>query len=461
MSSKQNTQLKREQLHGYQLKAVQHILDNPKSGLFLDMGLGKTASTLTAVADLFKELQAVKVLVIGTKRIAESVWGAEALKWEHLSHLRVVKIKGTQKQRVALLDRPGDVYTISRDNVAWLCQHFKFGAMPFDVLVIDESSSFKNPKSMRFKALRKCIMYFNRVVLLTGTPAPNGLIDLWAQIYLLDNGERLGRFITDFRSKYFYPGATNGHIVYNYKLKDQGEQAIYKQIGDICLSMKTGDYLKDLPDKRVVFIEVALNDKNRRQYIELEKEAVLEIEGEEISAANVLALNMKLSQLANGAVYTSEDKQILEVHDSKLEALEDLVEEAQGKPVLVSYEFISDKERILKRFKGSRTLETDKDIQDWNSGKIPMLVTHPASAGHGLNLQKGGNIIVHFSVPWSLELYEQFNARLHRQGQDQAVFVYHLIVRKSIDDAKRKALESKAMTQNDLMEALKAKIAEY
>lgn len=424
------------------------------------MGLGKTVSTLTAVSDLFDELQAVKVLVIGTKRIAESVWDAEVAKWEHLDHLRVIKVKGTQKQRAKLLEQPGDVFTISRDNVAWLCQHYKFGAMPFDMLVIDESSSFKNHRSMRFKALRKCIMHFERVVLLTGTPAPNGLLDLWAQMFLLDNGQRLGRFITQYRNKYFYPGATNGHIVYNYKLKDQGEQAIHRQIGDICLSMKAKDYLKDLPQKRDVFIEVALSDKNRKQYEELEKEAFIEIAGEEITAVNVLALNTKLSQLANGAVYT-EERDIIEVHEAKLDALADLVEEAQGKPLLVSYEFISDKDRILNKFKGARTLETDQDIKDWNEGKIPMLVTHPASAGHGLNLQKGGNIIVHFSVPWSLELYEQFNARLHRQGQENAVFVYHLIVRKSIDDSKRKALESKAMTQNDLMEALKAKIAEY
>jgi len=450
-------------LHHYQLTAIDHILNNPKCGLFLDMGLGKTVSTLTAVRKLiFEEIEISRVLVIAPKRVAESVWGAEIENWPHLKGLRAVKITGTEMQRKAALKEKGHIYLISRDNVAWLCGQYGGSTLPFDMLVIDESSSFKNPKSLRFKALKAVSPSFDRVILLTGTPAPNSLIDLWSQIYLLDRGERLGRFITQYRKDFFTPGQSNGHIVYNYKLQKGGEKAIHEKIGDICMSMKTEDYL-ELPERIDNFIKVKFPDEVQSLYDDFEREKVLQLfEDNEVSAINAAALSNKLLQFANGAVY-DENKYYHEVHSLKLDALEDLIEEANGQPVLIAWTYRHDRDRILRKLKSykPRELKTDKDIKDWNSGKIQVLTMHPASGGHGLNLQHGGNTVVWFGQTWSLELYQQLNKRLHRQGQTKPVIVHHLIGSKTIDEDVMKALKRKEAGQSGLMEAIKARINKY
>ena len=450
-------------LHEYQRFSVEHIIDNPEAGLFLDMGLGKTVSTLTAIDRLMNDYCEIsKVLVIAPKRVAEDTWTTESAKWDHLRHLRLSVVLGTERERKEALKAKADIYVINRENVAWLVGYYQ-SAFPFDMIVIDELSSFKSAKAIRFKTLRMIRPKVKRVVGLTGTPAPNGLIDLWPQLYLLDQGVRLGKTISNYRERYFTPGKRNGAVVFNYNLKTESEQAIYDKIGDICISMKAKDYLS-LPERVNHTIEVKLPKAIQEKYDTFEKEQVLAIidSDADVSAVNAAALSTKLRQFANGAIYDAE-KNFHVVHDEKLEALEEIVEAANGQPCLIFYSFKHDLVRIQKRLKGykPRMLETSADIADWNAGKIQVLLAHPASAGHGLNLQAGGNIVIWFGLNWSLELYQQANARLDRQGQIKPVIVYHLITVNSIDQKVFLSLEGKAEGQDALMDAVKAIIKKY
>jgi SNF2 family DNA or RNA helicase len=459
--------LNESNLHNYQNAAVEHILDKSHCALFLDMGLGKTVSTLTAINKLmFEDLDISSVLVVAPKRVAESVWGAETQKWDHLKHLKVVLIAGTAKQRREALSKKGDIYMLGRDNVSWLCGQYGGSMLPFDMLVLDESSSFKNPKSIRFKSLRGVQPSFKRVVALTGTPAPNSLMDLWPQIYLLDRGERLGKYVTRFREEYFRPAARNGAIVYKYDVRDDGEKRIHEAIGDICMSMKAKDYL-DLPGRIDNIISIPMPFDVAEKYKEFERDQVLQLfEGQNIedgiSAVNAAALSNKLLQFANGAVYDAE-KNVHQIHDLKIDALKEIVEDANGKPILIAWTYRSDMHRLkeaLKKYK-PRELKTDQDILDWNDGKIQILMMHPASGGHGLNLQAGGNIVVWFGQTWSLELEQQLNARLDRQGQKEVVVINKLCIEGTIDLDVIKAQERKAKGQDGLMAAVKAKIEKY
>lgn len=454
-------------LHDYQVAAVEHIMNNTHAALFLEMGLGKTVSTLTAIKKLmFEELEISKTLVVGPKRVVESVWEVECEKWEHLKDLKVSKIIGTAKQRKEALRKDADVYLISRDNISWLCGLYGGSMLPFDMLVIDELSSFKNPKSIRFKALRGVQPSFKRVIGLTGTPAPNGLIDLWSQVYLLDRGERLGKFITRFREEYFKPGKRNGSIIYKYDLAADGEARIHEKISDICMSMKAKDYL-NLPGRIDNIIKVVLPPDIQAKYEAFERDQVLQLfaeqpEDEAITAVSAAALSNKLLQFANGAVY-DDNKDWHEVHDLKIEALKEIIEDANGKPVLVAYTYQHDLYRIKEALKAYNPvqLKTDQDVRDWNAGKIRVMVMHPASGGHGLNLQAGGHIIVWFGQTWSLELEQQFNARLDRQGQKNVVIIHKLVASKTMDEDVIKSQASKSAKQDNLMEAVKAKIKKY
>lgn len=446
----------------YQDFATKHVIANPFSGLFLDMGLGKTVSTLTAVDQLmFDSCEVSKVLVIAPKRVAEDTWVTEAAKWDHLKHLRISVVLGTERQRKEALKAKADIYVINRENVAWLVGFYQ-SAFPFDMVVIDELSSFKSAKSIRFKSLRMVRPLIKRVVGLTGTPAPNGLIDLWPQLYLLDQGERLGKTITRYRENYFTPGRHNGQVVFDYKLKAESEQMIYDKIGDICISMKAKDYLS-LPERITRDVEIHLPAAIKEKYDEFERDQILALENlEDISAVNAAALTNKLLQFANGAVYDA-NKDWHTVHNAKLEALEEIVEAANGQPVLVFYSYKHDLERIQKKLKAykPRMLDSRGDIQEWNEGKIQLLLAHPASAGHGLNLQAGGNIIVWFGLTWSLELYQQANARLDRQGQTKPVIVHRLIVAGTMDEDVSKSIERKTAGQDALMDAVKVRIEKY
>lgn len=462
--------MKETDLHNYQKACVQHIISNRFCGVFLDMGLGKTVSTLTAVNHLMNDYCEINsVLVIAPKRVAESVWQEEAEKWEHLKHLRFSKITGTAKQRVAaVVETKADIYIISRDNVAWLCALYGGGKLPFDMVVIDELSSFKSYKSERFKALRGARPYLKRLVGLTGTPAPNGLIDLWPQIYLMDRGERLEKTITRYREKYFRPGKMNGNVVFSYNLMEDSEKLIHKKIEDICISMKADDYLR-MPLRTDNYIKLKMPADLKKQYEDFEKNRVLDLikqeddnEAVEISVVNAAALSNKLLQFANGAVY-DENRAVFPVHDIKLETLKEIVENSNGQPILVAWTFQFDRDRILeylKKYK-PRELKTNKDIEDWNAGKIQVMLAHPASAGHGLNLQAGGSTIVWYGQTWSLELYQQFNARLYRQGQQNHVIINHLILEGTHDEDVVKALKAKDRKQNALMDSIKAKIDKY
>ena len=438
----------------YQRRAIQHILDNPAAGLFLDMGLGKTVITLTAVAELLHDrFEVGKVLVVAPLRVADSVWTAEAEKWDHLQHLKISKVLGDRKKRMSALQEKADIYVINRENIPWLVQHYG-RQWPFDMVVIDELSSFKSPSAKRFKALRRVRPLIRRIVGLTGTPAPNGLIDLWAQIFLLDQGQRLGPTVTGYRERFFRPGKRNGHIVYEWKVIDPEE--IYRRIDDIVISMRAADWL-ELPEKIERVAKVKLPDEARQKYKQLERDLILRFTDGDVVAANGAVLINKLLQLAQGAAY-DENGNVQFIHDAKLGALEDVIEASAGKPVLVFYIYQHDRDRILERFSQARVLEGNDEIRDWNAGKIPLLLAHPASAGHGLNLQAGGNIIVWFGLPHSLELYEQANARLHRQGQKEKVIIHHLVAADTFDEAVMEALQRKAMTQADLMEAVKARV---
>lgn len=456
--------MKEDDLHGYQKNSVKHIIENPFSGLFLDMGLGKTVSTLTAINKLYwEELEIDKVLIIAPKRVAENVWSSEIKKWEHLQNLKIEIVSGPAKKRIEILNREAQIYTISRDNVAWLCSHYGGLNLPFDMFVIDESSSFKNHASLRFKTLRRVQPSFKRGVILTGTPAPNGLIDLWAQLFLLDRGERLGKTISQFRESFFVVGDRNGHIAYNYIPTESGEHRIKEKIGDICISMKAKDYL-DLPERIDNFIKLKMPDELKTQYREFEREKVLELFGleKEITVVNSAALCNKLLQFANGSVYDEERNSHL-VHNLKIDALEEIMESSNGKPVLLAYTYQSDADRIMtsmKKYKPVK-LKSGEDIEKWNRGEIPLMILHPASGGHGLNLQAGGNIIVWFGQTWSLELYQQFNARLDRQGQTEKVICHHLILEGSMDEDVLRSLEGKNTKQDGLMDAVKFRIEKY
>jgi len=446
----------------YQDFATQHIIDNPYSGLFLDMGLGKTVSTLTAIDQLmYTELEVNKVLVIAPLRVAQDTWTTESVKWDHLKHLRLSVVLGSERERKQALQAKADVYVINRENVAWLVGYYQ-SAFPFDMVVIDELSSFKSAKAIRFKSLRMVRPKVKRVVGLTGTPAPNGLIDLWPQLFLLDQGERLGKTITGYRERYFTPGKRNGAVVFDYKLKADTEQLIYDKIGDICISMKAKDYLS-LPERINRTVEIRLPSDVQKKYDEFERDQVLALDdSEDISAINAAALSTKLRQFANGAIY-DDQKNWHEVHNTKLEALSEIVEAANGQPVLIFYSFRHDLERINKHLKvyKPRQLTSAEDIADWNSGKISVLLAHPASAGHGLNLQAGGNIVIWFGLNWSLELYQQANARLDRQGQIKPVIVHHLVMVDTIDTKVFNVLDGKAETQDALMNAVKAIIKKH
>lgn len=454
--------LDRNNLHAYQRTAVEHIKEHPESALFLDMGLGKTVSTLTAIVDLINFFEVSKVLIVAPKRVAEMTWGDEVENWQHLNGLRVSVIKGTAKQREAAARADADIYTVSRDNLVWLLQMWGGSKVPYDMLVLDELSSFKNHQAKRFKAAKIIRRSCNRVVGLTGTPAPNGLIDLWAQMYLVDGGVRLGKTITDYRANYFRPGAQNGGIIYEYKPLPTTENVLSEKIADITLSMKALDFL-DMPELTYINNYVELSPKVKKQYDKFEEDQVLQLmQEEEITALNAAALSNKLLQFAGGAIYDA-DRQVHGVHNEKLETLVEMIEAANGSPVLVAYNFQHEKDRILDTLKdyGAEALEGVDSVRRWNNGEIPVLVTHPASAGHGLNMQKGGNRIIWFGVTWSLELYQQFNARLWRQGQRNRVFVHHIVARGTIDEKVIAALSGKAATQDGLMSAVKDLIKKY
>lgn len=443
--------------HPYQEFAKEFMISNPLSALFLEMGLGKTITTLTAIDELLYDCFEIrKVLIIAPLRVANSTWPSEIKKWEHLKLLRYSIVTGNEAERIQALNTKAEIYIINRENVDWLVN--KSGvAINFDMLVIDELSSFKSYTSKRFKSLLKIRPYFKRVVGLTGTPSSNGLMDLWAEFRILDLGHRLGRYITHYRNKYFVPDKRNGMIIYSYKPEEDAEQQIYEAINDITISMKSCDHL-NLPELIMNEVEVVLANKEVERYQTFKKEMVMTIGEEEIDAVNAASLSNKLLQLANGSIY-DEDKNYHIVHDKKMEALEQLIEEANGKPVLIAYWFKADKERIEQRFK-VREIQSAGDIEDWNKGEILVGLIHPASAGHGLNLQQGGCTLIWFGLTWSLELYQQTNARLYRQGQNQTVVIHHIITKNTIDEDVMKALKRKERTQEALMSAVKARIGE-
>lgn len=444
----------------YQQYAINHILEHEASGLFLDMGMGKTVSSLTAIDDLLFLGEATKVLVIAPKRVAEDTWSTEVEKWDHLKHLRISKILGTKKQRKDALMKDADIYVTNRENVDWLVDEC-YKSWIWDTLIIDELSSFKSSKAKRFRALKKVRPYFKRIVGLTGTPAPNSLIDLWPQVYLLDGGQRLGKTITGYRERYFVPGDRNQFVVFNYNLREGAEEAIHNKISDICVSMKADDYL-DMPERIDNIVRIDLPKKALREYEELEKELIIQLDDEDISASNSAVLTGKLLQMCNGAIYADETKEVINIHDEKLNALMDIIEAANGKTVLIFYSFKHDLIRIKEFLKKNKIkgqeLGGSEDIKKWNDGEIPVLLLHPASAGHGLNLQYGGNIIVWFGLTWSLELYQQACARLYRQGQKESVVIHHIIARSTVDEDVMKALQGKELNQNLLLEAVKARI---
>lgn len=440
--------------HDYQAFATDFIIQNPVAAVFLDMGLGKSVITLTAIKDLcLDSFQVRKVLVIAPLRVARDTWPTEIEKWDHLKDLKYAVAVGTETERKAALKQKANIYIINRENVQWLVEE---SGLPFDydMVVIDELSSFKSFQAKRFRSLLKVRPTVKRMVGLTGTPSSNGLMDLWAQFRLLDLGKRLGRFITHYRNQYFTPDKRNGQVVFSYKPLPGAEDAIYSAISDITISMKAVDHL-NMPECVMNEVKVALSEKERKTYNTMKADLVVSLQGEEIDAGTAAALAGKLSQMANGAVY-GEDKNYLEFHNRKLDALEDLIEAANGKPVLVAYWFKHDLERIKKRF-DVREISTSKDIQDWNNGKIPVAVIHPASAGHGLNLQAGGSTMIWFGLTWSLELYQQANARLWRQGQQaDTVVIHHIIAAGTIDERIMAALRNKDKTQSALIEAVKA-----
>ena len=442
--------------HDYQQYATEYIKAHPVAAVLLDMGLGKTAISLTALLDLlFDSFEAHRILVIAPLRVARDTWPAEIEKWDHLNMLTYSVAVGSEKDRKAALMRDADIYIINRENVQWLVEQSGI-PFTFDTVIVDELSSFKNHQSKRFKALMKVRPRIKRIVGLTGTPSANGLMDLWAEFKVMDMGQRLGRFIGMYRNNYFRPDKRNGQIIYSYKLLPGADKAIYKQISDITISMKATDHLK-MPELVMNTHTVELSDDEREHYDELKQTLVLQLPEKEITVANAAALTGKLLQMANGAIY-DDDGDHIHIHDRKLDALEDLIEGANGKPVLVAYWFKHDLERIKSRFK-VREIKSSSDIREWNAGKIPVAVIHPASAGHGLNLQTGGSTLIWFGLTWSLELYQQTNARLWRQGQQDTVVIHHIITDDTVDGRVLKALQSKEKIQDSLIAAVKAELS--
>lgn len=441
--------------HDYQKRAVSFIREHEAAGLFLEMGLGKTVITLTAIDELMNDsFEVSRVLVIAPLRVAEDTWSRESNKWDHLKHLKISKILGSAADRIRALKAQADIYVINRENVVWLVEYLEENRMkwPFDMVVIDELSSFKNNQAKRFKALRRMRPAIDRIVGLTGTPAANSLMDLWAEMYLLDRGERLGRTLTAYRGNWFRPGYGNGYVTYKWEPRRGALEAITKRIADITVSMKAEDYLT-LPDKVESTIEVSLDEKGLKAYKEMEKESLIELEGEEIAALDAAAVMSKLLQMANGFIY-DEAHNPRHIHEAKLDALGEILEAAES-PVLVYYNFQADKDAILSRFHEAKLLENDSTIEEWNKGKIKILLAHPASAGYGLNLQDGGHIMAWYGLPWSLEQYLQAVARLQRQGQKYPVMVYHLIAKGTVDEQVVASLSKKDMTQSALISILK------
>lgn len=442
----------------HQTQGISWILKNPACGLFWSMGLGKSVTTLTAIDLLLNDyLEDGPVLIIAPKRVAENTWTGEAEKWDHLKHLRVRQIMGDRKKRLAALDsaqgpNPDDIYVINRENVVWLCETLN-GYWPFPIVVIDELSSFKSREAKRWQALRRVRGRIRRIIGLTGTPRPNGLEDLWPEIYLLDRGERLGRTLGSFRSQYLVPAGGSGYIVYSYAPKPGAEEEVYEKISDICMSVDQSA-VKDLPDQIYTDIVLPPDDALLKKYRKFEREQVMACldEDKQIVAMSAAALTNKLLQFANGAVY-DEDRKVHEIHGIKLDALEELVEAADS-PVLIMYSYRHDLERILQRI-NARVLDKPKDIEDWNAGRIPVAIAHPASVGHGLNLQSGGHILIWFGLPWSLELYQQANERLHRPGQQHTCLIYHLILKGTHDERVLKSLQKKEAGQAAALEALR------
>lgn len=451
--------------YDYQRTAMQWIIDKPHCGLFLDMGLGKTVSTLTALQQLIDDCEISRVLVVAPKKVAETTWSAEAEKWNHLQDLRVVTVLGSEKKRCEALAKKADVYVTGRDNFVWLVGKYG-GQLPFDALVIDELTSFKSAKSERFKAMRIAVPSVKRVIGLTGTPAPNGLIDLWAQMYCIDQGERLGRSVSRYRETYFEQHRWN-NIVVRCDVKKGCDQIIRDKIADICLSMQAKDYLQ-LPDMILHKVSIELSAKMAAAYSNFEKEKVLEFKaehGEEpanVMASSAAALMNKLSQFANGAVY-DDDRNVHKIHDEKLDKLAEIVEAANGNSVLVFYKYQHDVDRIMTKLKGLKVCvyKNAGDLKQWNAGNIDVLLAHPASTAFGLNMQQGGHYIVWYGTGWNLELYQQANARLHRQGQRYPVQVYQLICKGTVDERASNALDGKKGVQQSLLDSLNYLLRKY
>lgn len=445
--------LKREHLHAYQERCIETFKHKRRYALLLGMGLGKTVSSLTAVSDLLSEGKIQKVLVVAPLRVAASVWPTEVNNWEHLNHLSVSVCVGPERKRLAALHTTADVYTINRENLEWLVKLYGED-WPFDCVIIDESSSFKNPQSKRFKALRRVLPFTTHMLLLTGTPAPNSLMDVWAQFYLIDFGRALGRTMSGYKSRFF---EKEGYMGYSYAIRPGAAAAIHKLIEPMAMSMSAEDYL-ELPERIDLVHQVNLPPAVLKKYQEFEKELLIEIDDiNEIEAVNAAVLANKLLQFCNGALYTDDTGQYVEVHKAKLDALSDLVDDNPGENMLVAYSYQSDLERLRKRFPDAVVLDKDPaTIERWNNGEISMLLAHPASAGHGLNLQRGGAFAIWFGLCWSLEYYQQFNARLHRQGQQNTVRIAHIIADGLLDQRVMRVLSQKDATQATLISALKA-----
>ena len=443
--------------HDYQRYATDFILTHPEAAVLQDMGLGKSVISLTAIWELcLNRFEIGRVLVIAPLRVARDTWPAEIQKWDHLRGLTYSVVVGTEKERRAALMRSASVFIINRENIQWLVEDSGI-PFTFDMIVIDELSSFKSWQAKRFKSLLKVRPGVKRIVGLTGTPSSNGLMDLWAEFRILDLGKRLGRFITHYRDAFFLPDKRNQQQVFTYKPRPGAEEEIYRRISDMTISMRATDHLK-MPERVENRVIVRMDDREREIYDRMKADLIVQIKGQEIDAVNAAALSGKLCQMANGASYT-EDHSVVQIHDQKLDALEDLIEGANGKPLLVAYWFKHDLARIQKRFPQAREIRTSKDITDWNAGDIPVALIHPASAGHGLNLQAGGNTLVWFGLTWSLELYQQTNARLWRQGQTAGtVIIHHIITEDTIDERIMDALERKDKTQSALIDAVKAQL---
>ena len=447
--------------HTYQSRAIEHIIGHRYCCLFLDMGLGKTVCTLTAIDRLLSDIDITRVLVIAPKRVAESVWATEAEKWDHTRYMAVSVVTGSKAQRIAALEAQAHVYVISRDNVQWLVEYQQsLKAWPFDMVVLDELSSFKNPSAKRFKALRKVRPYIRRVVGLTGTPSPNGLIDLWAQLYLVDMGQRLGQYVTKFRERYFKPQGGSGHIVYKWALKNErSADEIAEVIADICLSMKAEEYL-DMPERIDIDLPVVLSGEQMKQYKRFERDLVLSLTDETITAQSAVTLSGKLMQYASGAIY-DEDHNTHYLHDAKIEALAELMEQT-NENVLLFYNYQHEARRIMSELAMySPQMFDSTSVVRWNKGEIRLLLAHPASTAFGLNLQQGGRTVVWYGPQWNLELYQQANARLYRQGQTKAVKIYRIIAKGTIDERVVRAVANKATSQDALLEAVKTIVDDY